>query len=114
MASIADTLGRGFSRALTWAEWWRGAGKRPGGIVTVEVNKDFTEAHLPAKDVVALVSAWQSGGLGLDALHWNLQRGEALPEDMDAARFRQDIEDNGPAAVMGFMNGADEDEETLQ
>ena len=65
-------------------------------------------------EAVRWVTAWQSGGLGLEVLHHALLRGEALPEGMDLEKFQQDIEETGPGAM--FMNGADDDDdlETVQ
>ena len=62
-----------------------------------------------ADDVVKLIAAFQQGGLPLEALHFNLAKGEALPETMDLDKYREGLENDGPAAL--FMNGADDGED---
>lgn len=100
LASIADTMGRGLSRALSFAAWWMGTVDKPEGGASVILNSDFVEAPMSADQVLKLVAAWQQGGIGAEVLHHNLARGEALPEGMGMDEFVTDVEQNGPDAGM--------------
>ncbi len=106
LASISDTVGRGLERTFNWAVWWAGGEEDKARVA---LNKDFFEAQLSPEDVVKLVSAWQSGGIGGETVHWNLAQGERLPPDMDFEAWQKDLEENGPAAAfMGAEPGDDE------
>ncbi len=113
LASIADTLSLGLTKALNWMVWWSG-GPEEGSRISL--NKDFFDAPLSAEGVVKLVTAWQNQGLGGEALWWNLKQGERLPEDMTFEKFQQDIEENGPAAIfLGTDDDLeDEDEDEIE
>ncbi len=106
LASIADTVGRGLSRVLTWAMWWAG---EQNADATVQLNTDFIGAPMSGAEIVQFVSAWQTGGLPLEALHHSLARGEALPEGMTLDKYREGLENDGPAAA--FLGPEPDDDE---
>ena len=99
LASIADTVGRGLSKALSWRVWWAGGGE---GEATVELNTDFLEASLSPDGLLKMVAAWQQGGIGGKVLHHNLRLGERLPEGMTFDDWQDDIEQNGAAVFPSF------------
>lgn len=104
LASISNTASRGLTRALGHAVWWGGGDPEK---VSIELNTDFNAAGMSGQHMVQLVSAWQSGGIGLEVLHHNLKKGEFLPENFDLAAFTKDIEQNGPAdTFMGDLSDA--------
>ena len=110
LASIADTMGRGLSRALSIGAWWMGGIEgRPEGLATVQLNRDFTEASMSADQILKLITAWHTGGVGSKVVHHVLSRGEVLPENMDFDKFVEDVEANGPDSVMFRDQGSADD-----
>ncbi|MGE0724335.1 MAG: DUF4055 domain-containing protein [Alphaproteobacteria bacterium] len=98
LASIANTVSRGLSQALSWASWWSYASNDPNAA-RVSLNTDFSTSAMSAADVVALVKAWQSGGIGGRTLHHNLEIGERLPPGMTFDEWIGDIEEFGAATL---------------
>ena len=100
LGSIAGTTERGLSRALSVAAWWITGQK---DMATVELNKDFSTAAMSPAELVQLVTAWQSGGIGGETLFYNLKAGERLPEGMTFDDWKADIQLNGATAeFIGF------------
>ena len=91
MAMVAQTLSRGLTVVLkTVAAWDR----QPTEKITVSLNTDFLPAAMSAKDVLAFITAWQTGGIGAQVLFNELQKGERVPADWDLDDFVADIENN--------------------
>ena len=53
---------------------------------------------LSAQEMIQLVSVWQQGAIGSEALFHNFKAGERLPDDMDMKSWQRDVTDNGPDA----------------
>jgi hypothetical protein len=52
--------------------------------VYISFNKDFLDDRLTTREVLDLVSAYQTGGINAQTLVYNLKRGDVLsPEDSD-------------------------------
>lgn len=107
LASISDTVGRGLSQSLTWMGRWMGVDKP----VPVDLNKDFFGQPMGEQGMVQLVAAWQSGGIGLEALYHNLREGERIPADWTFEDYQKDINDNGPTILGGEDDFEDPDPE---
>ena len=113
LATIAATVERGLSRVLSLASWWQ-TGIEDGA--TVQLNRDFATAAMTPAELVNLVTAFQSGGIGAEVLFFNLKAGERLPETMTTLDdFERDIEEHGAsAAFLGFNADDDDDEQDEQ
>jgi len=109
LANIAGTVSRGLTNALRWAVWWAGSAESPAEAeASISLNTDFVGAAMSASELTALMSAWQSGGIGNRTLHHNLEQGERLPDDMDLDAFEEDQSAHGSdSAFMGLGNGHD-------
>jgi hypothetical protein len=94
LSSIANSVSEGIRRSLDWANMWAGGGEAE---TEFELNKDFFDMPLEAQEVVNLVAAWQSGGMPIDALYWNLHQGERLPNDMTLEDYKAALEAEGPS-----------------
>jgi hypothetical protein len=81
--SIAGVVSQGMTEVLRWVYWWNSTEDEPAAVSTetvqLQVNADFDTSPLSAKDILALVQAWQAGALSRDTLHHQFQRGELLP-----------------------------------
>ena len=68
---------------LRWVYWGHSTQALPEDVspqqVRYELNTDFEAGMLGAKELQALVSAWQSGAISRDTLLHNLRAGEVLP-----------------------------------
>lgn len=90
LAKIANTVSKGLKQALQLlANWAPG-----GGTVKYALNTDYLPAAMSAQDLKALTDSYAQGTLPIEALYFNLQRGEALPDDMTLDDFSQGIQDN--------------------
>ncbi len=99
LANVSQTISRGLTRVLKTAAEWSG---QATDKISVSLNTDFVPAGMAPKDVLGLVSAWQTGGIGGKALFLQLQRGETIPADWSFDDFLEDIEING--SFMGRSN----------
>jgi hypothetical protein len=63
--------------------WWHSTEALPEAVspqqVHYELNTDSDAATLDAKELQALVAAWQQGAISRDTLLHNLRTGEILP-----------------------------------
>ena len=68
---------------LRWVYWWHSTEARPEDVkpeqIRYELNTDFEASLLGAKEIQALVSAWQNSVISRDTLLHNLRTGEILP-----------------------------------
>ena len=109
LATIAATVERGLTRVLSIASRWM-TGIEDGA--TVQLNRDFATAAMTPAEVVQMVAAFQSGGIGAEVLFFNLKAGERLPETMTTLDdFEADLEMHGASAgFLGFTGDNDDDE----
>lgn len=107
LASIADTAGRGLTNCLTWYLQWLGIEKPP----VVALNKEFMSSGMTSQELTALVSSWQQGAIGGEALFFNLKQGERLPDDMTLEDWKDDIEENGSTALLGMPGAGNPDDQ---
>lgn len=111
LASVADTVGRGLTNTTNWQLWWNGGGETDA---TIELNKDFIERALTPQEMVHLVAGWQQGGYGGEALFFNLQQGERLPDGWTLDDWKKDIEENGAGNLFGDALGGGEEPDPSQ
>ena len=97
LASISRTVSAGLQRALDWQVWWAG-GPEQGSTVTL--NTKILPESMTAEEVSKLVEAWIKGGIGGQVLYQRLVDGEII-QDLDFEGWRQDVIENGPAAILG-------------
>lgn len=95
LASIGDMIEHGFDRILQIMADWMGL----GAAVKTEFNDDFVDTVLDARDITALVQAWQAGAISFDTLFWNLRQGELIAEDKSAEDERAIIQAAGLPTV---------------
>ena len=60
--------------------------------VHVELNMDFVDVRIPHQEIIALVQAYQMGGISMDTLLYNLKQGEVIPDDVSIDDEREKIE----------------------
>ena len=83
IGSLAVAVTASLNDVLRWVYWWHSTEALPEVVspqqVRYELNTDFEAGMLGAKELQALVSAWQSGAISRDTLLHNLRTGEVLP-----------------------------------
>lgn len=77
LASIADTAGRGLTKALQIAADWMAV----TGEIVVTINKDFFDQPFDGPMLDSLLKAWMSGAISHDTYLFNLQESELLPPE---------------------------------
>jgi hypothetical protein len=81
LATLSIACSEGLTAALRWVAWWHsGRLEVPEAAVDVELrlNTDFDARGLTAKDLTAIVAAWQAGALTGEQMGDLLRRGEIL------------------------------------
>lgn len=87
------------TEVLAWCAWWMGTAPTMEDAATglvFTLNKDFVSASLDPTMLQQLVAAYQQNSISWETLFYNLQRGELVPEGVDAETERQAITDNPP------------------
>jgi hypothetical protein len=68
---------------LRWVYWWNSTEVSPEVIgedlVLLELNTDFSVKGMEAKDLTAIVAAWQKGAISRETMFDLFRRGEVLP-----------------------------------
>lgn len=84
-ASLTDVAGAcsvSLSKVLKLASWWLGQAAHPEDIddkeISIELNTEFAPTKLAAPEIIALVKAWQAGGMSKETLVENFQQGGLL------------------------------------
>lgn len=103
LASAARAASDGLTRALNWMASWAGAPEE----AQMMLNTDFGAARMSPQMLTALVGAYQTGGIPLQVLFENLQRGELVNPELEFERFQQMLEDEGPSITRPNEEGAD-------
>ena len=80
---LAVAVTASLNEVLRWMYWWHGSETLPEEVSAAhlhyKLNTDFEVGMLGAKELQALVSAWQNGAISRDTLLHNLRTGEVLP-----------------------------------
>ena len=99
LGSIGDMIEHGFNRILQIMADWSGI----KGTVEADFNDEFIDTVLDAPAVLALVQAWQSGGISFDTLFWNLKQADFIDGERTIEQERDQIKTDGipsaPAAA---------------
>jgi hypothetical protein len=78
--------------------------------VYISFNKDFLDDRLTTREVLDLVSAYQTGGINAQTLVYNLKRGDVLsPEDSDLDIIDELERDKEDARRIAAGNGGSDD-----
>ena len=89
LASVAQALSLGMTKATKWFVEWAGA---EPDKVEIELNRDFYPARMTSQDLMAQMAAWQSGGLSDQEFFANLQQGELIAQDVTIEEHQAQIE----------------------
>ena len=89
LSNVVMSVQNGITKALKYLVDWEGGDT---GEVSVEMNMDFVNVRLPHQEIIALVQAYQMGGLSMDTLLYNLKQGEVIPHDVSIEDERDKIE----------------------
>lgn len=90
LAAIAFSISEAMEWTLDLVGQWAGV---KGGEVSFSVNKDFMPAHLDAPSLVAIMQAWQGGGITSRDLFEYLQRGEIIRESKTFDDHQEELDD---------------------
>jgi len=74
LVSTVKSVERSITHAIQVMAEWEGI----KGDISITLNTDFVDTKIEAKDMAALMSAWQSGAISHDTFLWNMKRGEIL------------------------------------
>jgi hypothetical protein len=88
LANIATTVSEGLTQVLRWVHWWSAgttsATAQPDDIgddqLVFELNTDFGITGMTARELAAVVSAWQAGAFSRDTMLELFRKGEILPD----------------------------------
>jgi hypothetical protein len=88
LADIATNVSESITQILRWIYWWSGApgelGASPDAVdqnsVLFELNTDFGITGMTARELQAVVGAWQAGALSRDTMLELFRKGEILPD----------------------------------
>lgn len=90
LSTIANTVDNTMEQILFIISEWSGT-----ALAEYKVNRDFIDIKLDPAALMALLKTWQSGGMSLDSFLYQLEKGELLPPDIDAAKEAGRIETTG-------------------
>lgn len=95
LAALANVLSMGMERCLSIFAQWAGA----AGDVIYRINTDYLPVSLGAQELLALVTAWQSGAISQETLYHNLQAGEIIQEGVTFEEEQERIASRAPALL---------------
>lgn len=88
LSQISATASRGLTLLLGWAAAFV---RQDPKSVSVLLNRDFFDSRLSPEELKALTESWTAGGLTDEAYSHNLEQGEMLPADKDAAAYAKEL-----------------------
>jgi hypothetical protein len=88
LTQIATTVSEGITQILRWVHWWSAPDLAPDiqpheigdDQLIFELNTDFGIAGMTARELQAVVAAWQAGALSRDTMFELFRKGEILPD----------------------------------
>jgi hypothetical protein len=92
LSSIASTISRALTQALTLFSKWAGADAE----CKVELNQEFLPPTVTPAELTALTSAWQSGAISMQVLFDSLQKAELIASDLTLEEMQAQIGSEGP------------------
>ena len=108
LANIAMVVSEAFTHLLRWFWSWNNLGEVP---ISVELNRDFDIVNMDYRDLEKYMLALQAGVISWETWIYLLQRGEVLPDNVDAEEEARRIAAGLPAGIgVVFEPGAEEEE----
>lgn len=99
LASIAIQLGDSFKDILKlYIEWSSGKEINENDII-LKINTDYDTTKMTAQEMIAIVTAWQGGGIARKDLFDAFKNGEVLNSDRDFSQMVNEIENE---QIMGL------------
>lgn len=80
LVSLVVAVEEAVEDALQWMCRWAGIGNAE---IEVNLNRDFVDAYLTDREILALVQAWQAGAITTEIMLWNFKQGELMPPETD-------------------------------
>ena len=111
IAGITASVTASLNQVLRWVHWWHSTEATPEDVTSeqfsYELNSDFEASLMSAKEIQALVSAWQSGAISRDTMLHNFRAGEILPParttEQEMEMIRRDPPPLRPATTNGHQ-----------
>jgi len=102
LANLSKSVSASLTDTLRWIYWWNSTEDNPAtlgaDLIKLQLNTDFETALITAKELEALVTAWQAGALSRESLHFQFKRGELLPPGRTLQEELALIHSNPPPA----------------
>ncbi len=73
LASVAESVSESLGACVKWMIQWSG---KDAEKASVKLNTDYFPRRLPEREMIALLQAWQGGGISWQTFHHNLMKGE--------------------------------------
>ena len=109
LSAVAAGVSRKINALLyTMLEW-----ASLDGDVAFTLNNKFVDEALSPDEIRALLLAYQGGGMSLDTLLWNLQRGGRIPEEVTVDDEKEKIKDGADAGALNPDGTDPADDEPL-
>ena len=112
LTTIATSISESMAQALRFASWWSAAGTaQPEDIgeesLVFQLNTDFGIKGLGARELQAIVAAWQAGAISQDTMFELFRKGEILPDGRSNAEELSLLGSAGvPPAALGVPPNA--------
>jgi hypothetical protein len=91
LSSIVSSIEAGLIKAFEFMSLW--IGEKPKCVV--KLNREFVSDKLSSQDIIALLQAWQGGGISLNTFLMNMKNGEILGQDQTIEDEKLRIEAEG-------------------
>lgn len=87
LMSITDNLNEAFTQALRWVFWWKDY--RDVSNVSVEVNQDFTDGPMTARELRVIQTFHEEGLLPISTMYSIFRRLGIIPSDVTIEEYRE-------------------------
>lgn len=99
LQSIVNSVSRSMTRVMQYLRDWLGS----SGDIAFEINTDFVPSKMTPQELIAVVDAWQRGGLTTGDLFWQLKQGEMVRAEKTLEEHEAELESEGPR--LGTLGG---------
>lgn len=96
LTAISMAASETWRTLLGWVWDWTNSGDAE---ITVSVNSDFNPARLPPAEMATLMQALQANTIDFETWHYNLERGDMLPDGMTREQFEANILRGAPGVL---------------
>ena len=90
LITIVKNVSAGLTEVMKSYTYWVGQDETD---ISVELNTDFISAMLTAQEITSLLTAYQVGGMSLDTLLYNFNKGELHPPEISIEDEKAKIEE---------------------